>query len=634
MDRAETVANFSDEMKDQNGLKMNGCLDPSFSASRRPKTAVWKIPSNDTRRENFSKSAPGPSSDQLLFTPRLSSTSSFRTSQLSSASDLQHSFSSCPACSRLSKMLLSPAQFESSSAATSDIHINVNRWNNSCYGYANNLESKAPSNMPSSSNFDSAEPGSKVGKLPHILQDMPKFPSFVDGRPVPAASIQNIKSGVLSEQMSGELRPPWFISVLNEKERFLQRLGEEVTRLSKVEEENMKKDHVISVLQQEVQRLKGHVYHLMNEAARRDREDALFYPGEEERREPASVVDVFRQKSTPQDLRELGGDLSLRRGQDLDGEAELQLEGDSEAVEEQPDSIFQSSEENLETQSPTSRASSAGSGDTGSGMNGKGTQTEKDEVLVELGNLQIENQELAIELDKLKRDYELCTGFSSSLQRQFASLESQLRKTESDLSKLQKEFKERGMQLQAMSAKFSNLRDERKHEEMLAAMEKENYSLRQSVTELTSELELRNSIIGGQKSDIQKVQTEEASSRDQLKKALNDNDEAQSKIDALELSESQLKVALEATNSKFERFRGKILQATYSTAGAKPPQVELSDTEILEAMQKIITDRAEFHQQLIQKGVKMHPLALEEVPPPVTFVSSKMSTTKRKSTSQ
>ncbi|XP_069499188.1 coiled-coil domain-containing protein 27-like [Ambystoma mexicanum] len=261
-------------------------------------------------------------------------------------------------------------------------------------------------------------------------------------------------------------------------------------------------------------------------------------------------------------------------------------------------------------------------------MNGKGTQTEKDEVLVELGNLQIENQKLAIELDKLKRDYELCTGFSSSLQRQFASQESQLRKTESDLSKLQKEFKERGsMQLQARSAKFSNLQDERKHKEMLAAMEKENCSLQQFVTELTSELELRNSIIGGQKSDIQKVQTEEASSLDQLKKALNDKNEAQSKINALELSESQLKVALKATNSKFQRFRSKILQA-------KPLQVELSDTEILEAMQKTITDRAKFHQQLIKKGGKMPSLGLEEIPPPVTFVSSKMSTMKRKSTSQ
>lgn len=36
---------------------------------------------------------------------------------------------------------------------------------------------------------------------------------------------------------------------------------------------------------------------------------------------------------------------------------------------------------------------------------------------------------------------------------------------------------------------------------------------------------------------------------------------------------------------KFERFRSKIIQATFSTAGIKAPQAELTDEEVLEAMQ-------------------------------------------------
>lgn len=36
---------------------------------------------------------------------------------------------------------------------------------------------------------------------------------------------------------------------------------------------------------------------------------------------------------------------------------------------------------------------------------------------------------------------------------------------------------------------------------------------------------------------------------------------------------------------KFERYRSKIIQATFSTAGSKPPQAEVTDEEVLEAMQ-------------------------------------------------
>lgn len=97
---------------------------------------------------------------------------------------------------------------------------------------------------------------------------------------------------------------------------------------------------------------------------------------------------------------------------------------------------------------------------------------------------------------------------------------------------------------------------------------------------------------------------------------------------------------------KFERYRSKIIQATFSMAGSKAPQAEVTDEELLEAMQvrgsfklcsqqlargwwdkrtlsstavclmlstplhipnfqKIINERMEFHQMLKQKGVKV-----------------------------
>ncbi|XP_078497086.1 coiled-coil domain-containing protein 27 [Lissotriton helveticus] len=600
-------------MKDQSGLTMNGCEELKLLGMRRPKTAVWKVPCNDPRRANFSKSAPGSFSEQQLFTPHMSSSSSFRTSQLSSASDLQHSFSSCPGCSKLSKMLMSPSQLDSRSAATSELHLTINRWSNACYGSIINLENGTQVDLPSASDIHRPDSGGTVEKLPQLpcLQD-PRRLSSPDG--IFPTSLQNMRPGIHSEQASADHKQPWYIAVLNEKERFLLTLGEEVTRLSKVEEENLRKDTIIAMLQHEVHRLRGHLQHLLSEEALRAKGVASGLAAEEECKDSVPGGDA---ESTHEGVAQDLGDLSLKLSQyevNPDEEEEAQLDGTEEDSEEQEDEALQSSEENLETPRPSSGVSSAGSGDTGSESTGKGTQTEKDEVLAELGILQNLNQQLVAELEQVKTDYDICTGVVSSLQRQCAIQESQLRKADSNHSKLLKEFKERGLQLQAMSNKFSNLREECKHEEMMAAMEKESYGLREGVAELTAELEKRNSIIGEQKNEIQNLQAEDTSLRNHLNKVLGDSGETQIKADALEYLESQLKVALEATNAKFERFRSKMLQVTYSTPGTRIPLTELSDDEILEAMQKVITDRADFHQQLIQKGVKMPPLSLEEPP--------------------
>ncbi|KAG8142163.1 hypothetical protein E2320_006118, partial [Naja naja] len=124
--------------------------------------------------------------------------------------------------------------------------------------------------------------------------------------------------------------------------------------------------------------------------------------------------------------------------------------------------------------------------------------------------------------------------------------------------------------------KFSNLREERKHEEMMGTIERENCKLQQEVTKLEVQLADRDQAIHTLQINIQQLQSE----------------------------------------LLFERFRSKIIQAAYSTPGTKSPQAEITDEEVLEALQKIITDRLDFHQMLKQKGVKVPSLSSEPAPPP------------------
>uniref|UniRef100_A0A8C3SCR0 Coiled-coil domain-containing protein 27 n=1 Tax=Chelydra serpentina TaxID=8475 RepID=A0A8C3SCR0_CHESE len=251
-------------------------------------------------------------------------------------------------------------------------------------------------------------------------------------------------------------------------------------------------------------------------------------------------------------------------------------------------------------------------------------EAEEKASLIKLREFQQMNQELCKELEKAKTDYDMATGAITSLQRQLAFQESQLRRTESEKEMLQKELRERGNQLQAMSAKFSSLREERKHEEMMGIIERENYKLRQ-VTHRHCSLS-NNKLTDDLQSKINQLQAKVVVAQHHMQKQLGDQSEMQSQVEALKHAEQQAKVALECISARFERFRSKIIQATYSTAGAKSPQAEISDEEALEAMQRIISERLDFHQMLKQKGVKVPSLLSTE---PANLSSPNSKTNKK-----
>uniref|UniRef100_A0A8C6XKR4 Coiled-coil domain-containing protein 27 n=1 Tax=Naja naja TaxID=35670 RepID=A0A8C6XKR4_NAJNA len=207
-------------------------------------------------------------------------------------------------------------------------------------------------------------------------------------------------------------------------------------------------------------------------------------------------------------------------------------------------------------------------------------------------------------------------GAISSLQRQLSFQESELRKADVEKEALQKELRERGEQLEAMSNKFSNLREERKHEEMMGTIERENCKLQQEVTKLEVQLADRDQAIHTLQINIQQLQSELLVNKHRTGKQLNSQNELQKQLDILQRVEQQTRVTLESVSARFERFRSKIIQAAYSTPGTKSPQAEITDEEVLEALQKIITDRLDFHQMLKQKGVKVPSLSSEPAPPP------------------
>ncbi|KAM6998969.1 coiled-coil domain-containing protein 27 isoform 1-T1 [Passerculus sandwichensis] len=227
--------------------------------------------------------------------------------------------------------------------------------------------------------------------------------------------------------------------------------------------------------------------------------------------------------------------------------------------------------------------------------------------------------------------------------------ESELRRIRSEKELLQKQLREREVQLQAMSDKvqpksvvamasrrhsswefgifapftlsqaggepvavklkskifsfqFCSLTEEQRQEEAVVAMVEENQNLQQVVTEQEFQLAEQNKLISELQGTISQLQAEAVSTRLHLLQQKQAQRETQSQLEALQHTELQTRVALELISSKFERYRNKIIQATFSVEGIQDPQGELTDDEVLEAMQKIFNERTEFQQMLKNKG--------------------------------
>ncbi|KAM6216883.1 coiled-coil domain-containing protein 27 [Rhynchocyon petersi] len=232
----------------------------------------------------------------------------------------------------------------------------------------------------------------------------------------------------------------------------------------------------------------------------------------------------------------------------------------------------------------------------------------EDELMARLEEYEQVVEEIQCDLEITRNRYSLATGTITSLQRQVDFQESQLRKLNTEKEILQKELKERKNQLQAMSDKFSNLREGKKHEEMMGLIEKDNLLLRQQVMDLEKALMERDHVISQYDTKVQQLQAQVNLDQNHLQRGKQLQEDLQDKMELTQQAELQARVTLESTYSRLERLRNKIIQATFNCMGVKSMATEISDNDILEALQRVISERTDYYNQLKLKGVKVPPL--------------------------
>ncbi|XP_031235518.1 coiled-coil domain-containing protein 27 isoform X2 [Mastomys coucha] len=442
---------------------------------------------------------------------------------------------------------------------------------------------------------------------------------------------------------SQRTRMPWYISVIHEKDHSLLLMGEELQRFSEMENQMQKKDQEILTLQREKEALKKQLKSLLR--SKGTEPHSVSIKGERSSETPLKLGRVGTLKTMYKEEDELQRWMQMQEEYNLaESSKELHMEPGS-AVEEK------SSEGPPEEAAPAKLRpiqSKTGTllevGPEEEEEETKGTEEEEisvdeeerswelreeeehqpkrsysmtesfeEELMAQLEEYERMLVDFQSELEFTRSRYSMATGAITSLQRQTDFQESQLRKVTTENELLEKELRERKRQIQDMTDKFSSLREEKKHQEVMGLIEKENLILRQKVADLKTELANSEQTIEELNTQTKELQDQVNTDKDHLRRWKGLHDDLQMRNEMIQQAEQQTRVVLETTQARLEKLRNKIIQAVYSVSGTKNLSMELSDTYILESLQRIISERSDFYSQLKQKGVKVPPLQQSDV---------------------
>nr|XP_020733093.1 coiled-coil domain-containing protein 27 [Odocoileus virginianus texanus] len=419
-------------------------------------------------------------------------------------------------------------------------------------------------------------------------------------------------------------RVPWYISIIHEKNQSLLALGEEVQRLSEMEAQVQKRQEEILALQEEREALRKqlkcllksksleamprHVLRQQEECDRGkeleggDYEEEEYLEGQAKRAADKGARARASRREGLQESRSEEEAVAVVTAQE-DEDEDRDGYGAGEVEEEDQEEVMELDEEK-ELQEEEAMARRWG---------GFVDDTFEEELMAQLEEYEQLIQEFQFQLEITRTRYSLATGAIKSLQRQVEFQESQLLKINTENEMLQKELRERKKQLQAMSDKFSNLREDKKYQETMGLIENNNLLLRQQVSELESELAKREKTISELEAKVNQLQNQVNQSQNHLQRRKQLQEEMQNKNEMIQHAEQQAREALEYAQARLERLRNKIIQATFNTIGIKNLATEISDNDILEGLQRIISDRIDYYNQLKQKGVKVPPLQQMEI---------------------
>ncbi|BFZ23626.1 hypothetical protein BsWGS_26664 [Bradybaena similaris] len=206
----------------------------------------------------------------------------------------------------------------------------------------------------------------------------------------------------------------------------------------------------------------------------------------------------------------------------------------------------------------------------------------------ELGERVKEISQLRTELDRVKKDKNIISGLVTQMQRDLSNKDSTISRLTREAEVLKKDIREKDVQL----LNVKNPKDVAKAAEENSARDKELTTLRQKFKLAENKLQEQLDIITGLRAELDRSKSEILSERENQRKISSDLDSMRAQLQDVQRTERVVRVDLEQTQQKNERFRSRVIQLIFSTPAVKTPDKELSDDDLIGNLKQLVDDRA------------------------------------------
>ncbi|XP_071476887.1 forkhead-associated domain-containing protein 1-like [Diadema antillarum] len=199
------------------------------------------------------------------------------------------------------------------------------------------------------------------------------------------------------------------------------------------------------------------------------------------------------------------------------------------------------------------------------------------------------------ELEKLKKEKGTTSALMTKLQRDLTTREGTVSRLKGEVELMKKELREKEVALSALAAKFSRMRETKKHEEELAARSKEVVTLKHKLKGAESKIETLTQQIASQKEEIDDLQTQTEEGKKTQERYASEKEDLKKKFLESQRTEKQARVDIEQARKQLERFRTRVMQTAFSAPGFRVPddESEVTDDSLVETMKQLIAERTE-----------------------------------------
>lgn len=231
----------------------------------------------------------------------------------------------------------------------------------------------------------------------------------------------------------------------------------------------------------------------------------------------------------------------------------------------------------------------------------------KDELSRKMGMI----EDLERQLKESQKELILNEGLVQALQRDVLISENKVMKLTTQIEKSEIKMREAIAESKAMSKKFSDLRESRKHNDIIATNEHELNLTKDALRESQNRIEKMKAKMEKQSKELRDYHRKVRRGNELDRKQGEEIKNLCRDLEDIRRREQLSRVSAEQSSSRFERLRSRIIQAVYTTPGAAIPESCINDGLLFNAVKKIIKDRSVFHQKILETQSDYPPLQIE-----------------------